>query len=450
MAEQINRNQELVQAIQDALDGNEIRQLREVLGALHPSEIADLFESLPATVRDELWVHIDSDIEGNVLSHASTAVRGSLLENMDSAQVADATATLDSDDVADILQDLPVDRAEEVLLSMDEQNRERVAAILTYPGDTAGGLMDVETVTLRSDVEVDVVFRYLRRLRKLPDNVDQLFVVDRQNIFLGVVHLAGLVIADPNAMIADVMSSDVPSISAALPVGEVAVLFEQRDLISAPVVDAQGRLLGRITIDDVVDVIREENERTLLSSAGLDEEHDLFAPMLVTARQRAFWLGLNLATAFLAAWVIGLFAATIEQLVALAVLMPVVASMGGVAGSQTLTIVVRGLALGHVGSANARSVLVREAAVGLINGCGWALVVALIAGGWFQDLRLGAVIACAMVLNLLTAGIAGAAIPLLLRRANIDPALAGGVVLTTVTDVVGFFAFLGLASQFLV
>lgn len=310
--------------------------------------------------------------------------------------------------------------------------------------------MDLDAVTVRSDVDVDVVLRYLRRLGDMPENFDKLFVVDRSNTYLGVLPLARLVIANPDATIASLMSEAEHPVGADMSVREVAVLFEQRDLISVAVVDEDGKLLGRITVDDVVDVIREESDRSFMSAAGLDEEHDIFAPLLTTARQRALWLAINLATAFLAAWVIGLFEATIEQLVALAVLMPVVASMGGIAGSQTLTIVVRGLALGQVGSANARTVLSREVAVGVINGCLWALVVALVAAAWFDDFELGAVIACAMVLNLLTAGFAGAAIPLLLRRMNIDPALAGGVVLTTVTDVVGFFAFLGLASRFLV
>lgn len=450
MAEQISRNQELVQAIQDALEANEIRNLRELLDDLHPSQIADLLESLPASVRDELWIHIDSDIEGDVLTEASTAVRSNLLENMAPAQVADATSGLDSDDVADILQDLPEALVDEVLRSMDEQNRQRVSAILTYPADTAGGLMDVDVVTVRSDIDVDVVLRYLRRFGELPENFDQVFVVDRGNVYLGAISLSRLVIADPDAAVSEVMTPDLLPILADTRDTEVAVVFEQRDLISAPVINQAGVLLGRITIDDVVDVIREESERTILSAAGLDEEHDIFAPILVTARQRTLWLALNLATAFLAAWVIGLFEATIEQLVALAVLMPVVASMGGIAGSQTLTIVVRGLALGQVGAANARAVLGREVLVGLLNGCVWAVVVALVAGSWFHDVRLGVVIGCAMVLNLFTAGFAGAAIPLVLRRLNIDPALAGGVVLTTVTDVVGFFAFLGLASRFLV
>lgn len=450
MADAINRNQELVQQIQDALEANEILSVREFLAELHPSEIADLLESLPAAVRDELWIHIDSSIEGDVISHANAAVRASLVENMDAGQIAEATQALDSDDIVDILQELPDEQADEILLLMDEQNRERVAQILTYPPDSAGGLMDIDAVSVRSDIDADVVLRYLRRLGELPTSFDQIFVVDRSNRLEGVLPLGRLVIADPDTPVNQLMQPAEFPIPADMPGREVAVVFEQRDLISAPVTDDEGVLLGRVTVDDIVDVIREESERSILSRAGLDEEHDIFAPLLVTARQRALWLAINLATAVLAAWVIGLFEATIDQLVALAVLMPIVASMGGIAGSQTLTIVVRGLALGQVGSANARAILTREVAVGVLNGCLWALVVAAIAAIWFGDWRLGAVIGSAMVLNLITAGFAGAAIPLFLRRINVDPALAGGVVLTTVTDVVGFFAFLGLASRFLV
>jgi magnesium transporter len=337
--------------------------------------------------------------------------------------------------------------ADEVLLSMDEQNRQRIASVLTYPSDTAGGLMNVDAITVRSDVSVDVVLRYLRRMAQLPENTDQLMVVDRNNLFLGVITLTNLVSAQPEQSVRDRMSTDLRPIPADTPARDVATLFEQRDLISAPVIDESGKLLGRITIDDVVDVIREEIGRSLLSRAGLDEEHDIFAPLFVTVRQRTLWLAVNLSTAFLAAWVIGRFEATIEQLVALAVLMPVVASMGGIAGSQTLTLVVRGIALGQVGAANARAVLHREAAVGLINGFLWAAVVALVASAWFQSVDLGLVIAAAMIINLFTAGFAGAAIPLVLKWLRVDPALAGGVILTTVTDVVGFFVFLGLATR---
>ena len=450
MADLSNRNQELLRAVQDALQANDLLRVRDIMRPLHPSEVADLFEALPPETRNELWVHIAKDSEGEVLSHASTAVRTGLLEHMAPAEVAAATEGLDTDDVADILQDLPERVAGEVLRSMDEQNRERVAAALVYEEDTAGGLMNVDAIAVRSDVDIDVVLRYLRLLPELPDNTDRLMVVDRANVYLGWLPLSDLVTADPESNVGEIMLTGESGIRAQLDAREVAVLFEQRDLLSAPVIDDDGKLLGRITVDDVVDVIREENERSLMSAAGLDEEYDIFAPIWSTTRRRTLWLAVNLATAFLAAWVIGLFEATIEQLVALAVLMPVVASMGGIAGTQTLTIMIRGLALGHVGAANARSVLYREITVGLLNGILWAMVVAAIAAAWFGNPKLGAVIGCAMVFNLLTAAFAGAAIPLALKRLDIDPALAGGVLLTTITDVVGFFAFLGLASIYLV
>ncbi len=449
MAEPINRNQALVQQVRDALEINDLRRLRECLDHLHPSEIADLLESLPAVVRDELWSHIDSSVEGDVLSHSNSAVRTGLLEQMDAAHVAQATSGLDSDDVADILQDLPGPIAGEVLRSMDAHKRERVASVLTYPPDTAGGLMNLDAVTVRSDLDIEAVLRDLRGHDELPANTDQLMVVDRDNVYLGVLRLATVVTASPAATIGDIMSITEPGIPALTSVGEVALRFEQRDLLSAPVVDRHGKLVGRITIDDVVDVIREQSEHSIRSAAGLDDETDIFAPVLVAARARALWLAINLATAFLAAWVIGRFEATIEQLVALAVLMPVVASMGGIAGGQTLTIVIRGLALGQVGAANARNVLWREVGVGILNGCLWAVVVAAIAALWFDSHGLGLVIGAAMVINLFTAAFAGVVIPLALRRMHIDPALAGGVVLTTVTDVVGFFAFLALATRFL-
>jgi magnesium transporter len=443
------RNQELVLSIQEALVANNLLAVRNALADLHPSELADLLESLPSEIRDELWVHVDRNVEGDVLAHANDSVRAALLENMAPHEVAAATATLDSDDAADILQDLPDALADEVLRTMDEQNRARIASVLSYAEDTAGGLMNVDMVTVRADVEAEVVLRYLRVLGKIPDKTDSLMVVDRENIYLGVLSLASLVSAPAEQFVGDLMTLDAEGIPAATDAANVAIVFEQRDLLSAAVVDGNGTLLGRITVDDVIDVIRERGEHSFMSAAGLDEEDDIFAPVLVSTKRRAMWLGINLATAFMAAWVIGRFEATIEQLVALAILMPVVASMGGVAGSQTLTIVIRGLALGQVGSGNARLLLYRELGIGLLNGVLWAIVVAGVAAAWFADGWLGVVIGVAIVINLVVAAFSGAVIPLILRRMNIDPALAGGVVLTTVTDVVGFVAFLGLATIFL-
>ena len=446
----MNKNQDLLQTVRDCLEKEDRKRLKLFLSNLHPSEIADLIESMPSAIRLEFWNGLDTSVRGNVLAEASAGVRSTLLKQIDAERVVTETSNLDTDELADIIQELPDDFADEVLLSMNEQNRQRVAAALTYPQDTAGGLMNVEVATIRQDVEVDVVLRFLRRYGPISENLNQLFVIDRNNHLLGSVSLTNLVIADPDVSVNALMTDVKRPISANLSATEVTVLFERFDLISAPVVDESNRLIGFITVDDVVDVLREETDRKIMSSAGIVEDYDMFAPILVTSKQRALWLAINLGTAFLAAWVIGLFEATIEKMVALAVLMPIVASMGGIAGTQTLTIVVRGLSLGQVGAANSWSVLTREVTVGLLNGCLWAFVVALVAATWFGDFWLGVIIALAMIVNLVTAGFSGAAIPLLLQRLNVDPALAGGVVLTTITDMVGFFAFLGLASKFLV
>ncbi len=435
--------------IQSALAEGDFARVRAGLSELHPAEIADLLESLPSERRAEVWTLILSERQGEVLSHAQDAVRASLSEHMDPAQLAAVTEALETDDAADLLQGLSETLAERVLRSMHEQNRARIASVLSYPEDTAGGLMNVDTITVRSDVHLDAVVRYLRWRADLPEKTDSLMVVDRDNRYQGVLPLTILLTHGPERTVGELTQALEP-IPAHLPASEVAKRFEQHDLLSAPVVDTQGRLVGRITIDDVVDVIRVQGDHSFMSLAGLDEEDDMFAPITVTAPRRALWLGVNLVTALLAAWVIGHFEATIEKIVALAILMPVVASMGGIAGSQTLTIVIRGLALGQVGRDNSRSLLRKEIAIGLCNGLIWASVVGLVAANWFKDAGLGAVIAIALITNLLAGALAGTLIPLTLKRLGIDPALAGGLFLTTVTDVVGFTAFLGLATLFLI
>jgi magnesium transporter len=321
---------------------------------------------------------------------------------------------------------------------------------MSYPDDTAGGLMNTDTITIRPDVTIDVVLRYLRRHGSVPDMTDNLFVVDRKDRYLGQLPLTVLLIQQPGVSVAEVMSRETAGISATMKVNEVASLFEHRDLISAPVIDDSQRLLGRITIDDVVDVIRDQTEHTMMSMAGLDQRDDMFAPVLVSARQRSVWLGINLMTALLASWVIGLFESTLEQIVILAVLMPIVASMGGIAGSQTLTLVIRGIALGYIGGSNARQLLYKELAVSLLNGLLWAFIVAVVVFVWFGNAQIGLVIAVAIIINLVCAAFAGATIPMALRRIGADPALGGSVMLTTVTDVVGFVVFLGLATLFLI
>jgi len=367
---------------------------------------------------------------------------------MDAEEVVAATEGLEPDDVADILQRLPEKVLQEVLRAMDHQDRARVERVLEYPEHTAGGLMNTDTITVRARHTADVVMRYLRRHTEIPEMTDNLIVVNRADKFLGVLPLRKLLVTDPSTTVREIMETGVEPIPATMRDLEVAQLFERHDWVSAPVVNDQGKLLGRITIDDVVDVIRDDAEHSLMSMAGLDEEADTFAPLFKTTPRRAIWLGINLLTAFIASSVINLFQGTIDKVVALAVLMPIVASMGGVAGTQTLTVMVRGMALGQIGPSNQMWLVNREFLVGLLNGLVWACVVAIAASVWFSDWTIGAIIAAAMVINLVTAGLAGSTLPLLLKRMDIDPALAGSVVLTTVTDVVGFLSFLGLATLF--
>ncbi len=425
-------------------------QIAAQLAEMHPAEIAHLLESLPPDQRQAVWQQVPDDAEGEILANLNEEVRASLIEQMAPEDLVAATEGLETDDLADILPEMPQDVIQELLLTMEQQDRERLRSVLSYDEDTAGGLMNLDTVVVRADLTLDVVLRYLRRRGEIPEGTDNLYVVDREGHYLGLLPLSTLLTSDPSLKVRDVMIEDEEAIPVTMPAREVANRFEHRDLISAPVVDEHNVLLGRITIDDVVDVIRDDAEHDLMSMAGLHEDEDMFAPVPVSARRRAVWLGINLLTALLAAWVIGLFEATIQQVVALAVLMPIVASMGGIAGSQTLTLVIRGIALGQISGTNARRLLIKELLVSLWNGVIWAIVLGAIAWLWFGNDTLGLVIAAAILINLLIAAIAGALVPLILRRFGADPALGGGVVLTTITDVVGFFTFLGLASIFLI
>src|SRR3990172_7176257 len=437
----------IIDQLYRALSEDDLHGARVLLVQMHPSEIADAMESLPGKARSSIWSLLSPDVEGDVLSELQVPVRMELLEQMRPFKVAQVTKNLDADDVADILQELPKDMKDTVLLAMDEQNRQRLRSILSYPEDTAGGLMNIDIVSVRADVTLDVVMRYLRLLRQLPEQTDSLMVVDRENKYIGVLALTDILSKDPEATVGEVMTAKT-GIPALTPAIDVARIFEQRDLLSAAVVNEDNMLLGRITVDDVVDVIQEEAEHTVRSMAGLGID-DMFAPVITSARRRAIWLGINLVTAFLAAWVIGQFEETIQQLVALAVLMPIVAGMGGIAGNQTLTIAVRGIALGQIGRSNARALLFKELAVGFLNCLVWSPIVILIVVFWFDDWPLGIIIGLAMIVNLIIAALAGAVIPLGLKRFGIDPAIAGGGLLTTVTDVVGFTTFLGLATLFL-
>ncbi|HET8819503.1 MAG TPA: magnesium transporter [Xanthomonadaceae bacterium] len=432
--------------LSDALDSGRLGPVRRLVNTLSPAEIGNLLESLPPAKRTVVWGLVDPEDDGEVLVHVGDEVREGLLAEMDPDEIIAAVEDLDIDDLADLVEDLPDTVIDEVLKSMDRDNRERLEQALSYPEDTAGRLMNPDVVTVRTDTTVDVVLRYLRLRGELPEHTDHLYVVSRRHQYLGRIALQALLVHEANTPVNQLIDDQQPAIDVDESAGSVARQFSDHDWISAPVVDDGNVLLGRITIDDVVDIIRDQAEHQALGAAGLDEDEDLFSPVPRAARRRAVWLGINLATAFLASWVIGRFEGTLEQIVALAVLMPVVASMGGVAGTQTLTLMVRGLALGQVGTGNLRALLTKEAMVGVLNGFAWAIVVGAVAALWFRDVPLGGVIAAAMMINLVVAAIAGVLVPLFLRRMNVDPALAGGVVLTTVTDVVGFLSFLGLAT----
>ncbi|MGK0441926.1 MAG: magnesium transporter [Pseudohongiellaceae bacterium] len=429
-----------------ALSSGTFIETRRMLNSLPRTEVAHLIESSPPKTRTVLWQLINTHIEGEILPHLSDEVQSQFLSQMDADQVAAATEGLEPDDIADILQQLPGQVIREVLSSMGHQDRQRVEQVLSYPEDTAGGLMNTDVITVRPKITLDVVARYLRRHDELPATTDNLYVVNRRDEFIGQLSLTKILVSDPSVTVREVMDTDVDPIHASLDDGEVAHLFERHDWVSAPVVNDDGKLLGRITIDDVVDVIREDADHSFMSMAGLDEDEDTFAPIIKAAPRRAIWLGVNLITAFIASGVINLFQDTIDKVVALAVLMPIVASMGGVAGTQTLTVVIRGMAMGHISSNNSGWLINRELWVGFVNGIAWSIVVAIAVTLWFDDTTIGAIIAAAMVINLVTAAVAGATLPLMLKKMNIDPALAGTVALTTVTDVVGFLSFLGLAT----
>lgn len=436
-------------AIQAALAAGRLRGADRMVDAMHPAETALLLESLPPAQRALVWELVDAGVQGDVLVELSEEVRSELLSEMQPHELVAAAEGLAVDDLADLLAELPEAVTRQVLKSMDQQDRDRLSAVLAFPEDSAGGLMNTDTVTVRPDVPIEVVLRYLRMRGELPERTDCLFVVDRNDRYLGALPVARLLTVDPDRIVSSEMDPEVAPILPAAPASEVARLFETRDLLSAAVVADDGRLLGRITVDDVVDVVREQAEHPALAAAGLEDEDDVFAGVRKSARRRALWLGINLLTALLASWVVGLFEATIEKVVALAVLMPVVASMGGIAGTQTVTLIIRGIALGQVQPSNARWLFFKELSVGALNGLVWAAAVAIATWLWFGTWDVAAVIFVAIVINLVAASIAGVLIPLTLKRMRIDPALAGGVILTTVTDVVGFAALLGLGALFL-
>ena len=444
-----DKTEHQLRALSSALETGTLHHAEGMLNALHPAEVAHLIESLPSHQRLIIWPLINKELEAEVLINLNDEIRQHLIKDMTPDQLVQVAEDLEVDDSADFVQSLPDTVIDQVLHSLDSQHRKMLESVLSFPEDSAGGMMNTDTITIRPEVTLDVVLRYLRLLGDIPKQTDHLVVVDRDNRYLGILPLSQLLINEPEKTVEEVMDTKVEAIPSDMEDNSVAMMFEDLDLTSAPVVDGNNMLLGRITVDDVVDVIRDEADHSVLSMAGLNDEEDLFSPVLPSSQRRAIWLGINLITAFLASWVVSNFESTLEQVVTVAVLMNVVASMGGIAGSQTITLVIRSMALGQISRSNRAWVFNKEVMVGLFNGVIWAVVVAIIATLWFNNFSIGLVIAAALIINLFFAAASGVAIPIILKKLNIDPAIAGSVILTTITDIVGLLAFLGLATVFL-
>jgi len=440
---------DLLEQIVADLDAGNHETIKTTLEETHPAIVADLIESLPQEHREDLWESVPEDKEAEILTLLHDDVRDSVISVMEEGELLAAAEAMAPEDLAEIFEDLPQKRSDALLEALDNDYRSRLEFVLNFEEDSAGRLMSRDVISVRQDVSLAVVLRWLRRHKKLPPHTDSLMVIDESDHYIGKIEVSDILTGDPDELVETLMHPDTTSINATMSEHDVAGIFEDRDLISVAVVNDEGLLLGRITIDDVVDVIREESERALLHSAGLSEDEDMFAPVLPSAMRRGIWLGINLITVFAAAWVIGRFEEALDKIVALAVLMPVVASMGGIAGSQTLTLTIRGLALDQIAAANVRWLTTKEFLVGATNGAVWSVIVAAVAFLWFGDAGIAIIIGIAMILNLLAASLSGVAIPLLLNRWGIDPALSGAVILTTVTDIIGFLSFLGLATLFL-
>ncbi|PWQ96131.1 magnesium transporter [Leucothrix pacifica] len=440
---------ELIDEVLEALEDFDKDVLIELFADLEASEIARLLESIPDSQRGQLWSIIPEDRNGAVLVELGEVARLSLVNNLENEQVVEAVSNLDSNDLAEMVDTLPDEVGDAIRQSLDYKGLQGLEASLAFPEDSAGRVMETEAVAIRSDITLETVLRFLRSRESIPAHTSGLMVIDRQRAFQGELHLSDLLTHNPSMLVEEVMDKEAINISPLASQHELAIMFRDLDLVSVAVVDDDGILLGRVTLDDMVDILHEEADHQILGAVGLDEDEDLFSPILPSAKRRLFWLGINLVTAFLAAWVIGLFEATLEKIVALAVLMPIVASMGGIAGGQTLTLMIRGLATGKISSANAKWLAYKEIAISAISGMTWAVVVGLVSYFWFSDLRISLVLAASMIINLLIAALSGFGIPMFMKRIGIDPALAGGVVLTTATDVIGFVSFLGLATLFL-
>jgi magnesium transporter len=423
--------------------------LRQQLDDLHPADIAFILESLPLDDRLAVWQLVKADRDGEILLEVSDAVRESLIADMDRHEILAAAETLDADELADLVEDLPTAMLPELMASLDTQQREQVQSALSYEEDQLGALMDFEMVTIREDVSLEVVLRYLRRWEELPPQTDKLFVINQDNLLTGVLPLHWLLVNSPERMVSEVMAPDVNTFHPTDDAYDVAQAFERYDLVTAPVVDESGHLIGRITIDAMVDVIREESESEALGRVGLREEEDIFASVWASVRNRWLWLAINLMTAFIASRVISLFEGSIERLVALAALMPIVAGIGGNSGNQTITMIVRALALNQISADSARRLWRKEMAVALLNGLVWGGVIGIVAWLLYDSASLGLVMTAAMTLNLLLAAFAGVGIPICMTRFGRDPALGSSVLITAMTDSGGFFIFLGLATLFL-
>jgi magnesium transporter len=425
-----------------------LNQIRDLLSKMTSSEIAHALESSPPRQRDLLFSLLKTEEEGDVLFELGEEIQQDLISNISNEELSEAVKELELDEIVDILQNLPEERMKNILSNMSMVDRQRIEMGLTFPENTAGGLLNTDVISVRPSNSIKEVISYLRDLGKLPDNTDKIFVVNDQNEYLGDLSISEIITSNPSMQVREIMKTEISPIYADLDDKEVATLFERNDLISSSVINEFGKLIGRITIDDVVDVIREDADQNLLGMAGVAE--DTFAPPGRAAKSRVFWLSMNLVTAFIAASTINIFQDVIDKIVYLAILMPIVASMGGVAATQTLTIVLRGLTLEQINSSNIKWLFKRELAVSILNGIVLSILVGLITYLWFQDLTIALLIACALVINLISSVIAGILVPLILRKFKQDPAIGGSVVVTTVTDVVGFFSFLGLATIYLV
>jgi len=439
---------ELISALDETDKSFSINQIKLQLDAMNPSEIAHAIESSPPNQRKLIWSLLDHDEEGEILTELHDEIQQELLLKIDSDDLIEIISNLELDDIVDILQVLPQPQVDEFLSKASSLDREKIRTVMDYPEDSAGGLMNTDIISVRPRHSLEVVMRYLRLKKALPKNTDKIFVVSKNNQYLGDLSISKILVSEPTLSVRELMETDALPIDANINDKEVSILFEQNDLISAPVIDKNSKLVGRITVDDVVDVIREDADQNLMSITGIAE--DTFAAPARAARSRVVWLSINLITAFVAAMTINLFESTIDKLVYLAVLMPIVASMGGVAATQTLTIVIRGLTLQQINKANIRWLFKRELVVSIINGVVLSVAIGGITFLWFQEVMISILICVAMTINLISSVVAGMVVPIILRKLNQDPAIAGSVVVTTVTDVVGFFSFLGLATIFLI